>query len=228
MVSLAVLTVLYIAGLAMLLLVAKRYRGRYALAKGICSLLFVAAGVLAWTLGPGGSWQRFALLLAALVLCAFGDVLLGVANKASQHPDKRYFIAGALSFAAAHVLFVLLFAALAPFRWYDWAPSLLLVGILLVLDKKDKVRLKKMRPLAYVYTALIGLMFWKAVGGLLFTAAPGPGAVVICVGAALFLLSDVILLFLYFGVRRFKWLRSANLLTYYVGIYLLSLSAFWL
>lgn len=225
---LIVLTALFIGTLAVLLFVAKRNRGRYALAKGVCSLLFVAAGVLAWVMGEGGSRQRFFLLLAALLLCAFGDVLLGVANRKAANLDKRYFVAGALSFAVAHVLFVLLFAALAPFRWYDWAPSVLLMGVLLALDKTGSVQLGKMRPLAYVYTALIGLMFWKALGGLLFAPAPGPGAVLACIGAALFLLSDVILLFLYFGVRRFQWLRSANLLTYYVGIYLLSLAAFWL
>lgn len=34
--------------------------------------------------------------------------------------------------------------------------------------------------------------------------------------------------FLYFGTRRNKWNRYANLVTYYTGIYLISVSAYWI
>ncbi len=222
------MTVLYVACLAMLLVVAKRHKGSYALAKGVCSLVFVAAGVLAWCLGLRGAPGLFAVLLAALVLCAFGDVLLGVANMAASHPDKRFFMAGGLTFALAHVLFVVLFSGLWAWRWFDFFLPLLLLVVMLALDVKGKVRLKKLRPLAYVYTALVGLMAWKAAGGVLYAMPPGSGTAEVCVGALLFLLSDVLLLFLYFGVHRAKWLRSANLIAYYMGVYLLALSAYWL
>ncbi len=221
-------TILYMACLAVLLVVAKRHKGKYALAKGVCSFLFVAAAVLSWSFGPRRLPGMFAVLLAALLLCAFGDVLLGVSNMAVSHPDKRFFVAGGLSFAVAHVLFVVLFSALWAMHWYDWIFPLLLLAVMLALDLKGKVRLKKLRYLAYVYTVLVGLMAWKAAGGLLYAAAPGTGAVEVCVGAMLFLISDILLLFLYFGVRRFKWLRSANLISYYMGVYLLALSAFWI
>lgn len=223
-----VMTLLYLLALAGLLVVARRRRSWYAAAKGICSGLFLVCALVAWFTGTQRAAGVFWQLWAALLLCALGDVLLGVANRVSQKVDKLPFVVGAISFTLAHVLFCVLYYHLEGFRWYDLVLPLVLMLVLYLLEKTDKVRLKKIRPLGYVYTFVVALMVTKALE-LLATPALAPEAAVrIAIGAMLFLCSDVVLLFLYFGTKKQKWLRGLNLLSYYAGLWLLALSATWL
>lgn len=210
-------TGLYLAALIALLWVAKRSRKWYALAKGLCSALFVGTAVLVWLAGGRQAPVYFGLMLAALLLCASGDVLLGAANSRANHVRKGPFLAGAGLFTLAHGVFCVLFMMITPFRWVDLLAPVALVLVLWGLERKKLIRLKKIRPLGYFYTFMVGLMAWKAVA----TALP-----IVIAGACLFLVSDVILLFLYFGTQRRAWYRTANLTTYYIGVYLLAWSIF--
>lgn len=225
--AMTVLSILYVAGLCLLLWIAKRNRSLYAAGKGLCSLMFVLAGVLCWVWGGRQGRAFFVLLLVGLVLCAFGDVFLGVANRTAHKVSKKPFVLGAFSFLLAHGVFcAMLFSQNGP-RWQDLiAPAILLV-VLYMLEKRDKVRLKKMRPLGYIYTAFVAVMAGKAAA--FFIGPATSGEVMLAAGAVLFLISDVILLFLYFGTNRGnRFLRPANLLTYYVGVYLMACSAWWI
>lgn len=222
------LAAIYAAALGWLLWVAHKKRGLYAAAKGLCSAIFLACALLAWVGGARGDRAAFALLLGALTLCAFGDVLLGLANKNATRVSKKPFLLGALSFSLAHVVFCVLYFARQSFHWAHLVLPLCLVAVLWALERRDAVRLKKMRAMAYVYTFLVGLMAAGAAGFGLGAAPLGWLGLFLVAGAALFLVSDVILLFLYFGTHRKKWHRTANLLTYYCGVFLLALAARWL
>lgn len=217
----------YLAGLCGLLLVTRHKGKYYAQAKGALSLLFVLGACLAFWLGGRHSLWDFANLLAALVLCALGDVLLGVANKAKKVRAKP-FLAGTISFGFAHVLFCVLFYRQAGFFWYDFILSAVLMCIVFALEKADRVRLKKMRIPGYIYTFMIGLMTTKAVQTALWHGASGAHSAVLALGSVLFLISDIVLLFLYFGTHRRKSYRYANLSTYYVGVYMMALGAYWM
>ena len=75
---------------------------------------------------------------------------------------------------------------------------------------------------ALAYSLCVGLMcargtaFGFACGGRRGALAAG--------GAALFLISDAVLLFVYFYVRPRKALRAVNLAAYYLGMLCLALS----
>lgn len=220
------LGVVYAAALAALLWVAKKSRSLYAAAKGVCSGLFVLGGIAAFYWGSGTATAQFVFMMLGLVFCALGDILLGVANRKATHVSKKPFLAGAGCFSLAHVLFCVFFYCRAPFHWYDVLFPLVCLGAIRLMEAKDWIRLKSMRPVGYLYTFLVGLMAAKAVEG----AAYGPvaGNWVLAIGASLFFLSDLILLFLYFGTKRVRLLRGANLVTYYIGVYMMALSALWL
>lgn len=222
------LCVLYVAALALLLWAAKRKRNLYALAKGLCSGLFLLCAVLAFMQGAKMNLFAFIVLMAALLACAFGDVLLGVANRSKGLVHKRPFVFGAGAFTLAHLLFcVLLYQYDAP-RWYDVIAPLLFLAVLYLLERTDRIRLKKMRPLGYIYTFLVSLMAGKALGNACLQGRPAPGAWMVAAGAVLFFLSDVLLLFLYFGTRRKQWHRGTNLVLYYAGMLLLAFGAYWM
>ena len=184
--------------------------------------------MLAFWLGTGAVSAGFLLLLTALLLCMGGDILLGLANRTKTVRAKP-FAGGAFSFLLAHIFFCLLLYSRVPPSGFDLLLPLLLVGVLFLLGRADLVRLKKMWPLGYSYTFIVGLMACKAVQAatLLWQTAPLAG-LLIGGGGILFLVSDIILLFLYFGTTRRKWMRYANLSTYYLGIYCIAITAYWL
>lgn len=223
---LILLPVAYAVGLGAVLWVARHAKHWYALAKGVLSSLFVAVSLLAYYSGGKKSPDAYEMLLIALALCAVGDVMLGIANR-TKTVRARPFVAGTLSFLCAHVCFCALFLRLSPFRIFDLALPAVLVFALWRLERRGSIRLKKMRPLGYLYTALVGLMTSKAISVGVAAGLSSPLGALTVAGGVLFLFSDYVLMFLYFGVVRRRWLRTANLTTYYIGIFLLALSARW-
>lgn len=221
------LAVLYLLALGGLLWVTRYKTQYYTQAKGFTSLLFVLAGFLSWRLGARHARAEFALLITALVLCALGDVLLGLANRGETLRMKP-FLCGTGSFMLAHVLFCVLFYRQVGFAWYDVLLPLALLVTTLILDAKKVVHLGRMKIPGCVYTLLVGLMCTKALEAAFVAGAVGYRAVLTAVGAVLFLTSDVVLLFLYFATNRQKWHRYVNLSTYYAGIYLLASTAYWM
>ncbi len=215
----------YLAALMVLLLVGLKRMELYALFKGICSLCFVASSLLFWCIGAQNQLGLFALLLGALLLCAAGDVALGVANRAAP-PRKKPFLVGVALFTLAHFVFAIFYILLRVPAPAEFLIPLVLPALLFLLEKMGAVRLGRMRPIGYFYTYLVGFMFVRAASVAVFSAGLGPVAVVLLLGAALFLLSDVFLLFLYFGTVKREWLRHANLVSYYLGMYLLAQFAF--
>lgn len=225
---LVILSCVYVAALCVLLRVARVNKSMYAAAKGICSFLFLVCASYCWFCGEKTNATLFGLLLGAMVLCAFGDVLLGVANRKAGRVGKKPFIAGAISFTFAHVLFCVLFILRSPINWYDFVFPVLLMGVTWLLEHTDKIRLKKMRPLGYVYTFMVGMMAWKAFESAAYDGIFTMGEIFLTLGAALFLVSDIVLMFLYFGTRRHTLFRGVNLVLYYVGVYLMAVGAYWL
>lgn len=218
-------SVLYIGALAALFWVTRNRKKYYTQAKTVCSSMFVAVCLIMFVLKNKRVTDSFLLLMTALIFCMAGDILLGLANK-SEKLRVKPFLAGAVTFALAHVLLCTLYYKWAVFGWADVVIPLLLVVVLYVLEKTGLVCLKKLRPVGYGYTLIVAAMVTKAVrvavgGNLTAFAALCTGA-----GSLLFFISDVVLLFLYFGTRRRKWYRYVNLGTYYAGVYLIALSAY--
>lgn len=221
-------TLLYVLALFVLLWVTRHKRKFYTLAKGSVSLLFVLAALFAFWLAGRPVSANFVLLLTALLLCMGGDVLLGLANRTKTVCAKP-FAGGAISFLLAHIFFCVLFYREVAFQWYDVLAPILLVGVLLTLNQKGWVRLKHMLALGVGYTFVVGLMAVKSLQVAVGPYASFPiAAVLLAGGGMLFLCSDIILLFLYFGKRRRKGMRYANLSTYYIGIYSIAVTAYWM
>lgn len=219
-------TGLFLIALIFLLWVTRYKKKWYTKAKGTASLLFITACMVAGYAGRQQISRYFILLLLGLVLCAAGDVFLGLANKAKKVRAKP-FLAGGISFMLAHFVFCALLFMLNGASWHNWILPILLWLVLYGLEKKQHIKLKKMRLLAYVYAFCIGVLAGKAIE-MLWLADVFMQGILVAVGGVLFLISDIILLFLYFGVKRARWTRYANLTTYYIGVYCLAAGAYWL
>lgn len=216
--------------LLMLLWVSKNAKGRYALAKGIQSGLFVIIALVAYFTGSASTSHPRALfifILLAFLFCAVGDILLGAANQGKE-VRRGYFLGGAGTFITAHVLFCLHYFVRVSFGLEVLILPVLLVLLIGYFEFRNWIQLGRIRVLGYVYTFIVGLMGSGALFTAYQTSFSTPGGLFTAIGGILFLISDAILVFLYFGTKPRSFYRIANLSTYYIGTLFLALSVHWL
>lgn len=215
---------LILVGVLLKVAATKHWFCYYAKAKTAASagFLLVAAAAL---------WQKRALpmqgsglLVAALLLCAAGDVLLGLANL-KDGPHGKFFKLGAAGFGLAHLFFCALFCVQNPFSIWDLAAAAAGGTACWYLSHTKRIRLKKLKPIGIGYGALVTLMTEKAIAN--FVIAPTATAGLLAVGSVLFWLSDLVLVFMYFGTHHEDHkhkMRFANLSFYYLGVLLMAIS----
>lgn len=223
-VLLAVCIALSLGTLALLVRIAysRRHFHRYAAAKTAASAAFLITAAAGF-MSRGSFGTQGALLAAGLVLCFAGDVLLGLANVRAAYFGP-FFASGAASFCAAHAVFCVLFASQQTLSPAHFVLPVLLTAVLAVCARDTRrFRLRRMKVPALVYTFFVGLMC--SLGVSLYLVRGGALGALSAVGGALFLVSDAVLLFLYFYHKKRAVLRAANLITYYLGMLCLALTA---
>lgn len=216
---LLVICTLYCLPLALLL--AARGTTWYVAAKLLASTAFLAAAL--GLAVAAGHTDRLLAALPALLFCFAGDVALAVYNRARK---KAAMGAGMLLFAAGHVAFFGWMCTAQAFRPADllWPVpfALALAGLLRLPGITAK---RQMRGAILAYGFLVSLMFTKSL--TVAAGQPSAAAWLFCVGAALLLVSDAIIVFLYFYKAPGPAVHIANLLTYYVGMLAVALSLWW-
>ena len=205
---LTLLSLIYLGGLAALLCVAysRHHFNRYTAVKAAVSCGFLVIAATEYLLGGHTADAYFRGLLPCFVLCLAGDVLLGLANNHAGF-FGRWFLPGGPRFT--------LWDAAAPL-------AALAVTAACARHKRFKLRRMHMELPALAYSLCVGLMCAR--GTAFGFACGGRRGALAAVGAALFLISDAVLLFVYFYVRPRKALRAVNLAAYYLGMLCLALS----
>lgn len=174
---------------------------------------FVPVFLCFYAVAEQSAWGRKWMLLAGVAVCMAADVVIGVD-----------FVAGMLTFLAAHVCFILYYLTLAPFH-----PASLIIFAVLYLAQgilywKYILKLGKKIPAYAAYPAALSLMFSMAVFTLI--QRPGAGTLCLALGAGLFLISDSILADAQLRSNSF-WKDRLVMYLYYPAVYLLAVSAFY-
>lgn len=173
-------------------------------------LMLLALVVL---LAPAESDYAY-LIIAGLGASLAGDVFLML------RPER--FLAGLAAFLVAHLIYIEAFAGLG---WPgNLAVGLVLVVFAVVIFRVLQPRLGPLRWPVLGYVLAIATMVWLAVSAWL--AQPSASTAAGAVGALFFLVSDTSL-----GLARFRWrypgAQAVTLATYYLGQWLIALSAVW-
>lgn len=212
----------YLILVALLIYVAySKHFAYYTLAKTAASLGFIAVAFAAYFYGGKNNPQYFYAVLPCLVLCLAGDVLLGLANNKGKL-FSSYFIKGVIFFMLAHIGFCIVFSFLSPFKIYDLILPVILLCFTFWCSKSERFRLKRMKLPVMAYSLFVGLMCARGLqGGIALGNLRG---IYIILGSVLFLLSDGVILLLYFHIKQRKLMRFANLFTYYIGLLFIALS----
>ena len=224
MTTLLILSGFYIIWLAALLTVAytPRLFHNYTLFKAINSILFVVISVAAWRCSFLGM-NIYLPLLIAFCLAAFGDIAIGVANNRHGAAGASHSISGMAGvgfFSIAHVFYLL--------------PIIAMLAMLRITRHPSFHFSRHTRPAGVFYYMVVTLMFSVGLNVAVTCVTWSPLLSIRCplngwalgAGVTLFLISDLLMLPLYFYTRRKcpRWVRFVNLSTYYFGQLLLALS----
>ena len=221
------------AALTSAMLFAPGLRKKQLAIKCVCSGWFIVTGVAAALFA--GKFSTYVLfVLLGLAASFWGDFFLQVENQ------ERYFVVGVFCFMAAHVLYITAFSLAAsrllpgrPFLspWQAAALAVMIAG-LLVMVVAARMKLGGLLVPGIMYIAAISLMFVKAASlGIFafvtFPAQHGTAALIeLCAGALLFVISDVVLVFMIFCGKNTLRMRAVNLYTYFIAQALFALSIY--
>lgn len=189
--------------------------------KAIASLSFLAVGITSFIYGTGDKTYGYILLLG-LTLGVVGDIGLGL-KRVFKKTAHICFILGTIAFLLGHVAYISLFVMMAPVTLGDVLMAAALALGFIVVGNKAHINYRYMRPIAYMYMATIAFMVIKAIS-LLPLCGMTTSNIMVALGAVLFVISDMILAFLYFGDKNQTYLKTINLITYYSGQLLIALS----
>ena len=196
--------------------------------KGAASIVFCVIGALgfsaAMAAGYEGDFPR--LVLIGLFFGALGDILLNL-RWVFEKLNQKIFLSGIAAFLTGHILYL---AALIPL-----SESLLICVIcgvvvatilLAIIFKTFEVKLA-FKIFGILYLGAVILMTSIAIGNCI-TSGFETSALLYALGAVLFTVSDVVLIFNTFGKESKFSLRITNLSLYYIGQLLIAGSLFFI
>lgn len=190
--------------------------------KGFASVEFALLG---FTLLPVCTDPRFGGLVAAgLVFGAIGDVLLNLRALAGNSAQK-VFMAGIASFLTGHILYIAALMTRGMDALWVGVPVCAVLSVALLpffILRRIEVE-GRLKNFGIVYVVLVLLMAGVSTG-LVAVNPYNPGHLSFTIGAALFALSDIILIFHLFGKKKRLSFRAINLSAYYIGQILIALS----
>ncbi len=185
--------------------------------KSAASVFFLLAGTHGYFLHKETGYAKS--MLAAFFFSAAGDVLLAL-----DKDEGILFVIGVASFAAAHVMFLIVFCNISPIKKADIGAVAVVFAGLLALLLFGNFSYHGLLPVLIGYTVIVSFMMIKALSVWRNRDGRKKTAYLIMTGGVLFLLSDVLLLFCLFGENTPNVVQAVNWLLYYAAQICLSAS----
>lgn len=182
--------------------------------KGLASLMFVIIGLILYAVHPTAPGK---LILFGLIFGMFGDIFLQLRNVVPQNKSNLVFAVGILFFLIGHGFYIAMMAGMNP----SLDVTAICFGVTFALFvpfimKRVTPPSQGLKYFGYVYLAIVIAMFSFALGVLVNNPGSTHGLLFV-LGAALFMVSDFIMIYNSFGPKPTQTLRTTNLLTYYFG-----------
>ncbi len=184
------------------------------LLKGLASLLFVLAGIFAFSHAFVLPYAR--LILLGLMLGAVGDVCLNLRFVLTCRA-KVIFLVGIGAFLLGHVAYLIALIAREPIALLYALPAAAILSFFLIRFVLSRVEVSGViKTFGIVYLCVVFLM--AVMAGALFLLQPqNTGRALFAFGGMLFAASDVLLVLGQFGKRTYRGFRALNLSLYYIG-----------
>ncbi|GAB1433267.1 hypothetical protein MASR2M29_18920 [Spirochaetota bacterium] len=190
--------------------------------KSLASLVFVSLGAINYSLAAN---QLYALLiLLGLVFGMIGDIMLNLRYLYTDSRSNRVFAVGIAAFLLGHLLYMVALVLRLPAALYRSIPAAVILSILLIplLLKNINPPGKGLKVFGIVYLAIVTAMFAFAAG--LLSIHKNMLNTVFTIAAFLFMASDYILIYYFFGKKKIRPLRAVNLMCYYISQLLIAMT----
>lgn len=184
--------------------------------KGLASFCFVVIGLLC---SPGTSAAK--LIVWGLVVGCIADVLLNLRMVFSEK-GQLIFLVGILVFLTGHIMYLAAVMGMSSCRLVCIAAGIVLTALLMIWIFRRITAKMAFKVFGVVYIGAIMLLNCVAMGNLIKT--PSAFTAVFAAGAALFLVSDIVLILNTFGGEFRQSLRNTNISLYYAGQLLIAFS----
>ncbi len=196
--------------------------------KTAVSMFFIFTTAVGVFVNPSVLKYQYAIIiLLGNIFGLLGDIFL---DQKWVYPtdDHKYLVSGFTVFGIGHFFYIGAMGKIAQLEMMDFVYAAL-IGVLItvvnvILEKPSKLDYGKFKPIVIAYCLVIGTMTGTAFMCALRTKML---AFIICIiGAALFLLSDIVLSWIYFGEPKKNNPVNfvLNHFTYYAGQYMIALS----
>ena len=191
--------------------------------KGSASVIFCIIGYLGYSNTINTEFGK--MVFIGLIMGAIGDILLNL-RFVFEKVGQKIFLAGIAAFFTGHILYLV---ALIPLST-NLVPCLVVgvavaATILSWIFKTLTVKLA-FKLFGIFYIGAIVVMTSVAIGNVITIGSTN--AIMYAIGAVLFTLSDIVLIFNTFGSVQKYSMRIINLLLYYVGQLLIACSLFFI
>ena len=198
--------------IGLLIFVKKESTKGILITKPSLSVLFVIVALI----GPSANQAYFAFVLAGLLFCVAGDVLL-------IFPAKKLFLAGLVSFLTGHVLYSIAFFTMASPGTLTWSIAALCLLISGAVFVWLRTHLGTMLVPVIAYMAVITVMVIGATALASNEQLGFTGRALVFCGAILFYFSDIFVARHRF-VKKQYINRLAGLPMYYAGQFMIAYS----
>ena len=164
-----------------------------------------------------GDVYSFWLMLPAFFCCFVGDIFMAMYHRQRK---RLNFLLGLFLFLAGHLCFIRWLCSIQKITVADLLIPVLGVLIAWKLMARKDIHTGRLKPFILLYTFFVALFFVK--GQHLAICHPMASYIMVAIGSALFLASDISILFLYFQKRKGPAVHIFNLATYYYAMFLLA------
>jgi len=207
------------------------------------SVLFLLTTGVSVLMSSGAAWERYKFLFLGVLFGQIsgllGDYWLDMKDMHTKHHDT-YVFAGFTSFLVGHLFFIAgllkTYGASEQALLYILGAGLLLCAGVLATEKPMKLKYGKFKGITAGYSAVFGISiataFFSWYFGLRvswFAGAFSAQPLVMAIGLAVFLLSDLVLSGTYFGEDKTRPIDyTLNYIFYYGGQFTIALSLLWI
>ena len=187
--------------------------------KILTSFLFVILGVIGYK--KGKSNKKYSLfIILGLIFFMFGDIFLVI--------DKNqgiYFYLGVVACAIGHVIYIIGFSSCTKLTLRDFIVFLIIFTPIVLMMVIGKFDFNGMFPMLVFYAMIICFMVSKALSLAKYYSDNKKAVAMTIAGAVMFLISDIILMFVYFYTKEYMLLREeTDWIIYYPGQAILAMS----
>ena len=166
------------------------------------------------------------MFIIGLIFCLFGDVLLALLEF-KQNNKYNIINSGSISFALAHLFFIiamiLQISGNGLYIAFCLLFSILMVGVIYLIQKPMKLDYNKSTPVILCYTFMLSTSLSISFASMIIKGF-SIFSIIMFVGFVLFFVSDLILSLIYFKENSKRSLYYYNLGTYYLAIISIALS----